>query len=163
MFKKIYTLIGSLGAISTAFYPGFAYSTCEYQTETNIQYQKEVLSIKNYSEKVEDHTNNTRRCTVNMSINVDGKWYDAEGSYIFGPSLSQNEACKKADDRAKEDVLRLAAPEVVTGQKYLNCHSGYRTVDLVPEKEDNKICSKVFFDALIDNELIKVWGYDCNG
>ena len=119
--------------------------------------------IKDYTQKVEDHTNNTRRCTVNMSINIDGKWYDAEGSYIFGPSLSQNEACKKADDRAKEDVLRLAAPEVVTGQKYLNCHSGYRTVDLVPEKEDNKICSKVFFDALIDNELIKVWGYDCNG
>ena len=95
--------------------------------------------------------------------NIDGKWYDANGSYIFGPNLSQNEGCKKADDRAKEDVLRLAAPEVVTGQKYLNCHSGYRTVDLVPEKEDNKICSKVYFDALVDNELIKVWGYDCNG
>ena len=82
MFKKIYTLIGSLGAISTAFYPGFAYSTCEYQTETNVQYQKEVLSIKDYTQKVEDHTNNTRRCTVNMSINVDGKWYDAEGNLV---------------------------------------------------------------------------------
>ena len=72
MFKKIYTLIGSLGAISTAFYPGFAYSTCEFQTETNVQYQKEVLSIKDYTQKVEDHTNNTRKCIVNMSMNVDG-------------------------------------------------------------------------------------------
>ena len=52
MFKKIYTLIGSLGAISSAFYPGFAYSTCEYQTETNLTYKKEVQSIKNYTEKV---------------------------------------------------------------------------------------------------------------
>ena len=64
-------------------------------------------------------------------------------------------------ERAKEDVLRLVAPEIVTGQKYLNCHTGKRVVDLVPDIVDNKICSKVFFDAVIENEVTKVWGYDC--
>mgnify|MGYP003116856853 FL=1 len=160
MFKKIYTLTG---AIATAFYPGFAFSTCDYQTKTNLTYQKEIQSIKNFTKDVKDHTNNTRKCTVNMSIKVDGKWYDAEGSYIYGPNLSENEGCNKADERAKEDVLRLVAPEIVTGQKYLNCHTGKRVVDLVPNIVDNKICSKVFFDALVDDELIKIWGYDCNG
>ena len=43
MFKKIYTLTG---AIATAFYPGFAFSTCEYQSKTNLTYQKEIQSIK---------------------------------------------------------------------------------------------------------------------
>ena len=158
MFKKIYTLTG---AIATAFYPGFAFSTCEYQSKTNLTYQKEIQSIKNFTKEVKDHTNNTRQCNVNMSINIDGKWYDAEGSYIYGPNLSENEGCNKADERAKEDVLRLVAPEIVTGQKYLNCHTGKRVVDLVPDMVDNKICTKVFFDAVIENEVTKVWGYDC--
>ena len=158
MFKKIYTLTG---AIATAFYPGFAFSTCEYQSKTNLTYQKEIQSIKNFNKEVKDHTNNTRQCNVNMSIKVDGKWYDAEGSYIYGPNLSENEGCNKADERAKEDVLRLVAPEIVTGQKYLNCHTGKRVVDLVPDMVDNKICTKVFFDAVIENEVTKVWGYDC--
>ena len=98
MFKKIYTLTG---AIATAFYPGFAFSTCDYQTKTNLTYQKEIQSIKNFTKDVKDHTNNTRKCTVNMSINVDGKWYDAEGSYIYGPNLSENEGCNKADSWSK--------------------------------------------------------------
>ena len=65
---------------------------------------------------------------------------------------------------AKEDILRLVSPEVVTGSKNLKCSTGFdyvRSVDLVSKRVDNKVCKKVYFDARIRNTLGKVWGYSC--
>lgn len=164
MFKKLYTLIGALGAISTGFYPGFAYSTCQYENTTNNHYSHKINSIKNIQSKTISYVEDTRKCTVTMDVSIDNKWYKAEGSYVFGSYLSEDAGCQHALDRAKEDVLSLVSPETVTGSKNLRCSTGFdyvRSVDLVSERVDNKVCKKVYFDARIRNTLGKVWGYSC--
>ena len=49
MFKKLYTLIGCLGAFSSALYPGWAFSTCEFKEQSDLSYQLEIESIEELS------------------------------------------------------------------------------------------------------------------
>ena len=53
MFKKLYTLIGCLGAFSSALYPGWAFSTCEFKEQSDLSYQLEIESIEDYQEPLD--------------------------------------------------------------------------------------------------------------
>ena len=55
MFKKLYTLIGCLGAFSSALYPGWAFSTCEFKEQSDLSYQLEIESIEDYQEHTTDY------------------------------------------------------------------------------------------------------------
>jgi hypothetical protein len=164
MFKKLYTLIGCLGAFSTAFYPGFAYSTCEYKSNTKSAYTHSIQSVKNITHETIDYIEDTRKCTVSMTLLIDSQWYDTKGSYVFGSFLSEEDGCRYAIEKAKKNILTKISPEIISGEDNLNCYSGYRnvsSVDLLPKKVDNKLCKRMYFDVRIKNVLGKVWGYDC--
>jgi hypothetical protein len=45
---------------------------------------------------------------------VGKKWYETKNFYIFGPDMSQTEACNKAKDKAKVMVLEQHTPQLVT-------------------------------------------------
>ena len=166
MFKKLYTLIGCLGAFSSALYPGWAFSTCEFKEQSDLSYQLEIESIEDYQEHTTDYAKGARQCTVSFRIKVDGQWFIASGDYVYGSKLSDDDGCSVAEERAKQDILRVVSPEVVTGSKDLVCHNNNitkkePTVDLFTEITDNKLsentCTRIYHEVILDNSVGQVW------
>ena len=162
MFKKLYTLIGCLGAFSSALYPGWAFSTCEFKEQSDLSYQLEIESIEDYQEHTTDFAKGARQCTVSFRVKVDGQWFIASGDYVYGNKLSDSDGCAVAEERAKQDILRVVSPEVVTGSKDLVCHNNVSTkkeptVDLFTEITDNNSCKRIYHKVVIGNEHAEVW------
>ena len=157
MFKKLYTLIGCLGAFSSALYPGWAFSTCEFKEQSDLSYQLEIESIEDYQEHTTDYAKGARQCTVSFRIKVDGQWFIASGDYVYDV----------AEDRAKQDILRVVSPEIMTGSKELVCHNNVSTVkkdptvDLFTEIADNKVsdnsCRRIYTEVVMDGTVGQVW------
>ena len=78
--------------------------------------------------KVKDIQN----CKVSIEARVDGKWYPSKGEYMFGPDMSQMDACAHAEDRAKKGIMREIIPETLKSEKSLNC-------DLTSSKKSCKV------------------------
>ena len=163
MFKKIYTLIGCLGAFSSALYPGWAFSSCEFQEQTNLSYEHKIQSIEDYQSHTTDYAKGARQCTVSFRIKVDGQWFIATGDYVYGNKLSDSDGCAVAEERAKQDILRVVSPEKLTGTKELVCHNNVKitkkdpTVDLFTEITDNKDCKRIYHEVMMDSSLGQVW------
>ena len=58
---------------------------------------------------------------MSIKARVKGKWYPSKGSYIFGPDMSQMDACGLAENRAKVKVMREVIPETLKSEKNLKC------------------------------------------
>jgi len=52
MFKKLYTLIGCLGAFSSALYPGWAFSTCEFKEQSDYKCESVGLSSERFNDVI---------------------------------------------------------------------------------------------------------------
>ena len=160
MFKKLFTLGG---AIATAFYPGFAFSTCEFKEQSDLSYQLEIESIEDYQEHTTDYAKGARQCTVSFRIKVDGQWFIASGDYVYGDKLSDSDGCAVAEERAKQDILRVVSPEIMTGSKELVCHNEVNTtkkdptVDLFTEITDNSCRNKLYTTVEMNGLLAEVW------
>lgn len=164
MFKKLYTLTG---AIATAFYPGFAFSACEFKEQSDLSYQLEIESIEDYQEHTTDYAKGARQCTVSFRIKVDGQWFIASGDYVYGNKLSDSDGCAVAEERAKQDILRVVSPEIMTGSKELVCHNKVNNkkidpaVDLFTEISDTKVsensCKRIYHEVILDNSIGQVW------
>ena len=164
MFKKLYTLTG---AIATAFYPGFAFSACEFKEQSDLSYQLEIQSIEDYQEHTTDYAKGARQCTVSFRIKVDNQWYVASGDYVYGNKLSDSDGCAVAEERAKQDILRVVSPEIMTGSKELVCHNEVNNkkidpaVDLFTEISDTKVsensCKRIYHEVVLDNSIGQVW------
>ena len=50
-----------------------------------------------------------------------GKWYPSKGEYMFGPDMSQMDACNHAENRAKTKVMNRIIPETLKSEKNLKC------------------------------------------
>ena len=70
MFKKLYTLIGCLGAFSSALYPGWAFSTCEFKEQSDLSYQLEIESIEDYQEHTTDFAKGARQFVVQDALEI---------------------------------------------------------------------------------------------
>ena len=165
MFKKLFTLSG---AIATAFYPGFAYSACEFKETTDLNYQLAIESIEDYQEHTVDFAEGARKCIVTFKVQVNKQWYVASGDYVYGSKISDSEGCSIASERAKQDILRVVSPEVLTGSKELVCYNEVNntkkdpTVDLFSKLSDNKdsdnnTCKRVYHEVILDNSVGQIW------
>ena len=160
MFKKIFTLSG---AIATAFYPGFAYSACEFEEQTDLTYQHKIESIEDYQKQTVDFAEGARKCIVSFRVKVDNEWYIANGDYVYGSKLSDDDGCSVAEERAKQDILRLVSPETVVGSKELVCTNSVvasksePTVDLFAEIGDNKCSEKIYTTVEMGGYQAEIW------
>ena len=46
-----------------------------------------------------------------MDVKIHNAWYPTEAEYVFGPDMTEVDACKRAEIRAKESILRQVVPE----------------------------------------------------
>ena len=118
-----------------------AESPCDYKVDNKIIYQGKIESVKLVSKSVDKipKVKDIQNCKVSIEARVDGKWYPSKGEYMFGPDMSQTDACTHAEDRAKKDIMREQIPETLTSEKNLKC-------DLTSSK---KSCKVVYMNTSI--------------
>ena len=87
---------------------------CEYSDKTTAELVGKIDGIRNFESKTADYAEEKRVCAVGFEAKIRQKWYKTRSFYVFGPDMSQSEACNKAKDKAKIQVLEQFAPQLVT-------------------------------------------------
>ncbi len=94
---------------------------CDYTSKSKVIYEGKLESVRLIKKDISPHVEDTRKCTMSIEARVKGKWYPSKASYIFGPDMSQMDACGLAENRAKVKVMREVIPETLKGEKNLKC------------------------------------------
>ena len=134
-------------------------SNCDYKTNVNTDFQGTISSSKNYSKSTYVHVDDTRKCIVKLDVKINKSWYPTSGTYVFGPDMTETSACKRAEVRAKESILREIVPEKLNRTLNQNCAVNVRTIPVkkVPteKKEIPDETKKVMAEKQI-NEMLRV-------
>ena len=114
---------------------------CDYKVNDNIIYEGKIESVRLVSKSVEKvpKVKDIRKCMVSIEARVDGAWYPSKGEYMFGPNMSQMDACTHAEDRAKKGIMREIIPETLKSEKNLNC----------PLTKSKKSCRVIYMNTNI--------------
>ena len=94
-----------------------AYGTdvnCEYSDNITAELTGQIDGIRNYQSKTKDYSEEKRICAVQFEAKIGKKWVKTRDFYVFGPDMSQSEACNKAKDKAKIAVLEQHGPQYIT-------------------------------------------------
>ena len=102
-------------------HPVFADVPCEYDKTVETNWTQQIEKTSNIDKKVFPYVDDTRKCIMSMDITIDGTTYPTEGSYIFGPDMTENDACEQAIIKAKKQVISEVSPEVLTAKTEMNC------------------------------------------
>ena len=151
--------IKSLSAIlllSTCANPAPAETPCDYDSSISTQYTKTIQKTTDYKKRVFPYVEDTRKCVINMNVTIDGKTYPTMGDFVFGPDISENSACKNAENRAKEMIVRKVSPEVLSANTDMKCT--VKTEKIV-EKEIEPIKETIIVPQLgtvIESEIVSV-------
>ena len=94
---------------------------CDFESKSKVVYEGKLESVRLIKKDISPHVEDTRKCTMSIEARVKGKWYPSKASYIFGPDMSQMDACGLAENRAKVKVMREIIPETLKGEKNLKC------------------------------------------
>ena len=94
---------------------------CNFDSKSKVIYEGKLESVRLIKKDISQYVEDTRKCSMSIEARVKGKWYPSKGSYIFGPDMSQMDACGLAENRAKVKVMREVIPETLTGEKNLKC------------------------------------------
>ena len=116
--------VKSLSAIlllTTCVNPAPAETPCDYDSSVNTKYTKTIQKTTDYKKRVFPYVEDTRKCVINMNVTIDGKSYPTMGDFVFGPDISENSACKNAENRAKEMIIRKVSPEVLSANTDMKC------------------------------------------
>ena len=118
-------------------------SNCNYKTNVNTDFQGTISSSKNYNKTTYPHVEDTRKCIIKLDVRINKAWYPTSGTYVFGPDMTETAACKRAEVRAKETILREVVPEKLNRTMNQNCAVHVRTVPVkkapVPKSEIKKV------------------------
>ena len=151
--------VKSLSAIlllTTCANPAPAESPCDYDSSVNTKYTKTIEKTSDFKKRVFPYVEDTRKCVINMNVTIDGKTYPTMGDFVFGPDISENSACKNAENRAKEMIIRKVSPEVLSANTDMKCT--VKTEKIV-EKEIEPIKETIIVPQLgtvIESEIVSV-------
>ena len=95
---------------------------CNFDSKSKVIYEGKLESVRLIKKDISQYVEDTRKCSMSIEARVKGKWYPSKGSYIFGPDMSQMDACGLAENRAKVKVMREIIPETLKGEKNLKCN-----------------------------------------
>ena len=115
---------------------------CDYESNDEIVFQGNIDSVRIEKRTVFPYVEDTRKCRIRLSARIDKEWYPSSGEYVFGPDMTETEACSNAENRAKLNVMREVIPETLQSQRKLNCN----TKDLT---RSNSSCMIAYMDVVI--------------
>lgn len=151
--------VKSLSAIlllTTCVNPAPAETPCDYDSSVNTKYTKTIQKTTDYKKRVFPYVEDTRKCVINMNVTIDGKSYPTMGDFVFGPDISENSACKNAENRAKEMIVRKVSPEVLSANTDMKCT--VKTKKIV-EKKIEPIKETIIIPqlgAVVESEIVSV-------
>ena len=119
-------------------------SNCDYKTNVNTDFQGTITSSKNYNKSTYPHVEDTRKCIVKLDVKINKSWYPTSGTYVFGPDMTETSACKRAEVRAKESILREIVPEKLNRTLNQNCVVNVKTIPVkkVPDEKKKVVIEK---------------------
>ena len=131
---------------------------CNYKTDVDTTFEGVITKSQNYDKKTYPYVDDTRKCVVSLDVKIKDKWYPTSGTYIFGPNMAENKACKNAEVVAKEDILRTTVPEKLNKKTEQKCNvvvgekpkSVEAILDRVNAGTNTIICKKLYMDVWID-------------
>ena len=96
---------------------------CEYNTQSKIVYEGKIESIRSVVKDIQVNSKipDVRKCIISLEARVYGKWFPSKGEYMYGPDMSEKDACNHAEERAKKKIMQENIPETLTGEKNLKC------------------------------------------
>ena len=148
--------ISAILLLSTCANPAPAESPCDYDSSVNTQYTKTIEKTSDFKKRVFPYVEDTRKCVINMNVTIDGKTYPTMGDFVFGPDISENSACKNAENRAKEMIIRKVSPEVLSANTDMKCT--VKTKKIV-EKKIEPIKETIIIPqlgAVVESEIVSV-------
>ena len=151
--------VKSLSAIlllTTCVNPAPAETPCDYDSSVNTKYTKMIEKTSDFKKRVFPYVEDTRKCVINMNVTIDGKSYPTMGDFVFGPDISENSACKNAENRAKEMIIRKVSPEVLSANTDMKCT--VKTKKIV-EKKVEPIKETIIIPqlgAVVESEIVSV-------
>jgi len=101
--------------------PAFAQTPCNYTKDVQTNWKHEIQNTSNIQRNVSPYVENTRKCEMTMDVTIKGKTYPASGNYIFGPDMTENDACDQATIKAKKEIITIVSPEILTAKTQMNC------------------------------------------
>ena len=133
-----------------------AESPCDYDSSVNTQYTKTIEKTSDFKKRVFPYVEDTRKCVINMNVTIDGKTYPTMGDFVFGPDISENSACKNAENRAKEMIVRKVSPEVLSANTDMKCT--VKTEEIVEKKVEpiKKTIIVPQLGTVIESEIVSV-------
>ena len=117
--KFIIGTFGVLGLASCNY--AVADTPCDYVKDVQTNWTQQIEKTSNIDKKVFPYVEDTRKCVMTMDVTIDGQTYPAEGSYVFGPDMTENNACDSATVNAKKSVISKVSPEILSAKTELNC------------------------------------------
>ena len=102
-------------------HPVFADVPCEYDKTVETNWTQQIEKTSNIDKKVFPYVEDTRKCIMSMDVTINGTTYPTEGTYVFGPDMTENDACEQATVKAKKKVISEVSPEVLTAKTEMNC------------------------------------------
>ena len=96
---------------------------CDYSSKSKVIYEGKLESVRliKKSIQINPQIEDVQKCVMSIEARVKGKWYPSKGEYMFGPDMSQEDACGLAENRAKVKVMREVIPETLKSEKNLKC------------------------------------------
>ena len=121
--------------------PALADSECTYIDKTVVKTTGTIEQTRNYEYETAKYTDDKRVCVVKLDAKIGKKWVKTQDFYVFGPEMSQNEACNKAKDKAKVKALEKHVPQIVTSNTNQHCRE--KIVNEIVNKEPEVTYKKI--------------------
>ena len=138
--------------------PAYAESECTYIDDTIVETTGTIQQTRNYEQETMDYAEEKRVCAVKIDVKIGKKWVKTQDFYVFGPEMSQNDACSKAKDKAKIKALEKHIPQIVTNNTAQKCKEVVKTEPEVIIKTE-----KVYVDSRTGSVVRRNNAYDSVG
>ena len=119
VIKVVIGTFGVLGLASCNY--AVADTPCDYTKDVQTNWTQQIEKTTDIERNVFPYVEDTRKCVMTMNVTIDGQTYPAEGSYVFGPDMTENSACENATVNAKKSIISQVSPEVLSATTEMNC------------------------------------------
>jgi len=140
-------------------HPAFADAPCEYDKTVETNWTQQIEKTSNIDKKVFPYVEDTRKCIMSMDVTIQGTTYPTEGAYVFGPDMTENDACEQATVKAKKKVIGEVSPEVLTAKTEMNCSTKESVQITEAQPEETPVIQEgipVVTERIISRKIIDV-------
>lgn len=96
---------------------------CEYQSNVKSAYEQKVDKVDIINRRVVKYPieGNFRQCILKLRMTIGGSTHPLTESYVFGPDMTENQACELAVFKGVETIQRAHSKRVFKVEQKYNC------------------------------------------